>query len=340
MNLNKFFQKTLLNCNLAIKDKNAEQLNFNTTQIKNSNKISGRHTSGNFGLLAQQRTVLVNTKQFFLTKKIIMYHLLKSIMSDIENNNSFYFCIHARCFLERLSILNSLKNVLVNYEFDQINSASKYEEVYSNIEPKLSKFLLQTKINPKIFWEGFKNLSEKDTIYNQDEFIDFQKNSLGKQTDVENEELYNFQSKSIMGFIREINEKIPDFKNCYGVLCEIIHPSSLDTILFSSDLKTFSYDKYELIKRSFSLYNSNSVDKTFHSIFKDINDVLSNALKYYVTLSASIEKKIDVFNSKNIKYLHTGINIKKKFFKANHLCPCLSGLKIKNCAFRDYKLFS
>ena len=37
MNLNKFFQKTLLNCNLAIKDKNAEQLNFNTTQIKNSN---------------------------------------------------------------------------------------------------------------------------------------------------------------------------------------------------------------------------------------------------------------------------------------------------------------
>ena len=74
-----------------------------------------------------------------------------------------------------------------------------------------------------------------------------------------------------MGYIRDINESIPDFKNCYGVLCEIIHPSTLDMVLFSSGLKSFTYDKYEIIKRSFSIHNSNSVDKTFYNICLMVN---------------------------------------------------------------------
>jgi hypothetical protein len=143
----------------------------------------------------------------------------------------------------------------------------------------------------------------------------------------------DMQVKGIMTAIDKLNRRVPGTRIAYDVLCEYLHPNVGD--LYGATIR---------VRSSFDTYGTRHLAREIGlgpkdlSAAADLNVIMSKVLgiccevmELLPAVIAELEAASLVANRMARKHGHRIRKRYRDYFQKNDLCPCLSGLKVRDC---------
>lgn len=143
----------------------------------------------------------------------------------------------------------------------------------------------------------------------------------------------NLERKNILNSIDGLSKQVAGTRHAYELLCEFLHPNVGDlyaaTILSSAFLDEH---KTRHVTREIGIDPKNlSTSPDLEHALTQVLSICCDVLDHLPHLLASLQKTSAVATDMSTKFAH---RVRKKYkpqFRARDLCPCLSGLRVRDC---------
>ncbi|MEJ1159542.1 hypothetical protein [Prosthecomicrobium sp. N25] len=140
-------------------------------------------------------------------------------------------------------------------------------------------------------------------------------------------------ARNVLSSIDKLNKQAPGIRIAYEILCEFLHPNVGD--LYSATRKAHDFkDAYGTrhLVREISLGPKDiSGAPDLSRILVKTLEICCDALRVYPLALTDLFVTCDAADKLAKKFAHRVRKYNRGCFKKNDLCPCLSGLRIRDC---------
>lgn len=163
---------------------------------------------------------------------------------------------------------------------------------------------------------------------------DFRKESPGQVSYVQEHGIANAKAENVLSAVDKLDKRVHGTRLVYEILCEFLHPNVGD--LFGS---TITGHKIVDMHGTRHLRRVIGLGPKDLSAFPDLRRVIAKMLDVVTDVIHCLPGILDEIETASIQTTeititsaHRMISKYKPFFKKHDFCPCLSGLKVKDCA--------
>ena len=185
-----------------------------------------------------------------------------------------------------------------------------------DLSEKINKALYGTKVD----WQKLSNVnlraaSREEIIY------------------VKKELTMDVSARSVLTSIDKLDKRSPGARIAYDTLCEFLHPNVGD--LYSATVRAYS---------QFDVYGTRHLTRELGLGRKDLSTVfdLERILSQVLTISCDAFRILPIAlgdlqvashaaNKMAKRFAHRARKRYRAYFKNDDLCPCLSGLRVRDC---------
>ncbi len=306
-------------------------------KIRNSRKtLSGhylRSEQGGLPRVSQLMTSALQLEEAYYSRFVILVKSLRSLKVSIDEKNLIQCCLLLRTILERIAFIEFFrKSLLENTPEPERKDLHKFT---GQLDEYLGKFATMNFGMGKnvIHWVKEGLTSERAPNINPDEFY-YTGGLLGLQVDdLAQKKPQNLKATNVMTRIEGVDRKIPGFLNCYDFLCEFIHPNFGDVYSATEKMKAYETprNKLKVLERHYGINSSWSMPDDILGLFVQADDILSEAITFSFSSHAEIKQRINDWVECSRNNIHFIVNRARDVRKGDE-CPCLSGLRVKDCA--------
>lgn len=306
-------------------------------KIRSSRKtLSGnylRSEQGGFPRVSQLMTNALQLEEAYYSRFVILVKSLRSLKVSIDEKNLIQCCLLLRTIMERIAFIEFFrKSLLENTPEPERTDLYKFS---GQLDEHLGKFTTMNFGMGKnvIHWVKEGLTGERAPNINPDEFF-YTGGLIDSQLDdLENHNPTSLKATNVMTRIEGVDRRIPGFLNCYDFLCEFIHPNFGDVYSATEKLRAFETPKNKLnvVERHFGLNSNWSLPDDIRGLFVQADSILSEAITYSFSSHAQIKQRVNDWVECSRNNIHYIVNLARDVRKGDE-CPCLSGLRVKDCA--------
>ena len=222
-----------------------------------------------------------------------------------------------RALIERIAYFNYITRQLHNHPLPESFEKEYPEVIRDELFPQLVRALFATSLE-------FRDLQE----------LDFKNHKLPKY-EKRDGDLVDRKPLNILTPISQLEKKVPGVENSYAFLSEFVHPNVGD--FETATEKTTMSLRFVTRPNSFgggSRHGGNS-----GRMLNQCVDILMDALSHYTTLLPQSDQYMAKSKSLCRQLLHDTMgeyNLKRWGLRKGSPCPCLSGLRIKECLVKHH----
>ena len=257
------------------------------------------------------------------SKRITILKLFErfSACSDPDNRDTLMAVIVNRALIERIAYFNYITRQLHNHPLPESFERDYPEVIKDELFPKLVRALFATSLE-------FRDLQE----------LDFKNHKLPKY-EKRDGDLVDRKPLNILTPISQLEKKVPGVENSYAFLSEFVHPNVGDFETATVSLKTDSNEFGDLLLvRTLSAEGPDTGGNSGRMLNQCV-DILMDALSHYTTLLPQSDQYMAKSQALCRQLLHDTMgefNLKRWGLRKGSPCPCLSGLRIKECLVKHH----
>lgn len=253
---------------------------------------------------------------YIRVSQVCIYELAQIASHGVNAGLISYLYLTLRAIIERISRCQKLAND-IRFLKDKTNSeADATQEIIKN-SGIITKALYGTRRNwVEVLNRDLKSASKTDLEY------------------VPNNETLDISAIQILNCVDALDKVIPGTRNVYEILCEYSHPNVGDLRSATLDVTSWNDDSgTRFISRTIGLGK-----KVFERNFDEItirdktHEVCVNIINYFPDICAELNLIHSTISRIMTESAHRVYWAQKNYFKNNDLCPCLSLLRVKDCA--------
>ena len=289
-----------------------------------------RFKHGRYALLSQQMDPSYRLDLLISSKRIAIFKLVENYAVAVAKNDLLSVSLWGRSLIERLAYFAYFIRQIKNHPLpDKIDLATGLPSSIANdLMQKINRGLFQTSID---LFGGEQITLKKKKLNRFDPSKVVYREILGVKEEVEGADLTPL---NILTPIDQIEKTVPGIKNSYFFLSEFVHPNFGDVFSATqmSEVKRNEFGDPVFVR----LMTSNQSNESGHLeyVFSEIKEILFKAVNNYAATIATTEnyqKKLKNLCRAIVQAVIREKGLKKIGLRKGTLCPCLSGLKIKDC---------
>jgi hypothetical protein len=151
---------------------------------------------------------------------------------------------------------------------------------------------------------------------------------------VAGEDAADLRATNILNAIDKLERRVPGSRLTYEVLCEFLHPNIGDLFGASLDATQLT-DRHgtRFLSRRIGL-GAKHLDEGYpevHSILTQMLDVSADIVEVLPLILDELEASANYASRITKAYAHRIVKTYRSMFDNLDLCPCLSGLRVKDC---------
>jgi hypothetical protein len=220
-----------------------------------------------------------------------------------------------RSLIERVANVAALAEALRGLP-DAVAPANRPSKPLLELGDKIGKALYGTKVN----WEALRD-------------VDLRSASKEQVAYAQKELTLNVSARSVLGSVDSLEKRVPGVRIAYDVLCEFLHPNVGD--LFATTVRGSARLDDFLTRHVVREIGLGPKDLTTNP---DLDAILSKTLpicRDAVCLLPIVLGELQAVSlvaiSQAKKFAHIVRKKYRTYFRNSDLCPCLSGLKVRDC---------
>jgi hypothetical protein len=252
---------------------------------------------------------------FLHVSRVVAFELCQAGIRGFEAKEVAVPCMMLRSLLERTAHAGALGRAL-----KPLTQASPQSDTLNRplleVADKISKALYGTKVD----WQKLLNVNPR-TVSNDD--IAYARKDL----------TMDVSARSVLSSIDKLDKRIPGTRIAYDVLCEFLHPNVGD--LYSATVGAYSHIDYygtrHLIRELGLGPKELSSTPDLERILSQVLTICSEAIRILPLAFDDLKTESYVANKLAKKFAHRVRKRYRSYFQKNDLCPCLSGLRIRDC---------
>jgi hypothetical protein len=159
---------------------------------------------------------------------------------------------------------------------------------------------------------------------------------LKKYENLEKETTLDLSATSVMSDLSGLNVAVPGARKCYEVLCEFAHPN-IGNIVASTSSVVREEDAFGTVNfcRTMDLgAKSFTTHKDIEKIWNQCLEISVEAIELSFTNLKVLDRTHKRAVRENRRKMHGMAKRNRDLFPRDALCPCLSGLSVKDCRKR------
>ncbi|MGU3539668.1 hypothetical protein [Methylobacterium sp. A54F] len=251
---------------------------------------------------------------FIRVSSVVAYELCQAAIRGFEAREITVPYMSLRGLIERTAHAAALANAIRSLT-EALPSPDGPNLPLLNVADKIGKALYGTKIDwQKLREVGFGESKESVAYVHKDMTMDV-------------------SARSILSAIDKLDKKIPGLRISYDTLCEYLHPNVGD--LYSATARSYSlldgYGTRHIIREL-------GLGPKDLSTAPDLEHVMSGVLAVCCEMLRELPDAIDELQTTSwaanifaMKYAHRIRKLYRHYFQKNDFCPCLSGLRVRDC---------
>jgi hypothetical protein len=255
---------------------------------------------------------------FWRVASVVAVEFAETTADGFRRGNLVISCAALRCLIERIAHATATANALKSLSGAPIPAKAPLNRIFE-MEGVIRKALYGTRRE----WADLVN-------------VDFRRTSPNEVNYKKKVDIADFSSSNIMTDIDKLTKEVPGTRFIYEILCEFLHPNAGD--LLGSSVKVEAYwDTYGTrhLTRTIGMGPKSFcgspdlqiIMQRMSEISIEIIELLPHSLRE-LEIAASYLANITRKNQHQILLKY------KRFFANGDLCPCLSGLSVRDCRRR------
>jgi hypothetical protein len=252
-----------------------------------------------------------------------IFKLAKMTLAELENGEIIAPSILLRSIIERIAQSAMLGKLLKNLPNISSAGKSKTWEPLDDVSIEIHKALFGTKQNwgelAKTDFRSVKAKKAKKFVY---EHVDGHVIDLG---DID----------SILKDVDSLDRDVPGIRLTYNVLCEFLHPNVGDFYGSTTNSgSTTIRGGIRILTAELGVDEKNiSNAPQLVSVLRKSFDVCSDALAHYPSILEVLSIASKYGGDFSQRRIHKVVR-SERIYEHDDLCPCLSGLKIRQCVYK------
>jgi hypothetical protein len=147
------------------------------------------------------------------------------------------------------------------------------------------------------------------------------------------EDTADLRATNVLNAIDKLERRVPGSRLTYEVLCEFLHPNIGDLFGASLDIRQLT-DRHgtRLLSRRIGLGAKHLEGyPEVHSVLTQMLDVSADIVEVLPPILDDLEASSNYASRLTKEYAHRMVKKYRLVFDNVDLCPCLSGLRVKDC---------
>lgn len=252
------------------------------------------------------------------SKRITILKLLEKFrdFSDPKSNDSLMAVMVNRSLIERISYFYYIVRQFRNFPLPEKFDGDYPEDIRKEFLPKMHRALYQTSLN----WISIQKMN-------------FKNDTLPKY-EHENPDYIDRKPLNILTPISQLSKKVKGLENSYAFLSEFVHPNIGDlesaTVAAEHILNEFGDP---LIQRTLSPAIPDCGGGA-GNLLNQSEEIILDSLSFYQSILPETDTFLSKIKSLCRDLVHgelRGNGLKKFGLRKGSKCPCLSGMRVKDC---------
>jgi len=265
-----------------------------------------------FMVLSDVLHLLIHSKRINILK---LFNRFKDF-SDPKNNDTLMAVMVNRALIERISYFYYIVRQFQNFPLPEKFEGAYPKEFREELLPKMARALYQTSLNWHFMQEAnFKHDALKKYEYENPDYIDR-------------------KPLNILTPISQLSRKVKGLENSYAFLSEFVHPNI-------GDLESATVAAANVLNE----FGDPIIQRTLSSAIPDCGggagillnqseEIILDALTFYQSVLPETDAYLKKAKSLCRDLVHSelrGNGLKKFSLRKGSKCPCLSGIRVKDC---------
>jgi hypothetical protein len=255
---------------------------------------------------------------FCRVARVVAVEFAETAADGFRRGNLVVGCAALRCLIERIAHATATANALKT-----LPSAPTPAKAPLNPVLEMGGVIRKALYGTRREWTDLVN-------------VDFRRTSPNKVTYRKKVDIADMSSANIMTTIDKLTKEVPSTRFIYEVLCEFLHPNVGD--LFGSSLKGEDY---------WDAYGTRHLTRTIgvgpksfcgfpdlQLIMQRVSEISIEIIEFFPHSMRELETVTSYVANITRKNQHHVLLKYRRFFANEDLCPCLSGLSVRDCRRR------
>lgn len=275
-------------------------------------------SSAEFRLLTYNQSFPARQLETFIhVSAISSLEISQIAVAEFESGNIIAPSILLRSLIERIAHAAALLKFVSDLPNISAPTGITPIEPLLDLSEKINQSLFGTRLDwGKLSTVDFHNASAKKMRYEkQDLLVD----------------LGGFSN--ILTSVDKLDKRIPGTRLAYDVLCEFLHPNVGD--LHGTTVNSYAFtDRHNLRHLNIELdtgAKNFGGNPQLNFVMIKLFDICSDAIRYFPIVLNELDTVRNYAINMTQLFIHKVIQKNRPDFKNDDLCPCLSGLKVKQC---------
>lgn len=293
----------------------AERAYFNWANAGNTGPVPGVDAASMRAAVYSQAAPARQLDAFLHVSRVAVLELCRVCIQGFEAGEITIPCMMLRSLIERIAHVAALAAALKPLAEIRPSPDKPSEPLIAEAD-RIGKALYGTKID-------WRKLSAVDWRVAKTKDIEY----------VRKELTMDVSARSVLTAIDKLDKRVPGLRIAYDVLCEFLHPNVGD--LYATTVHTYSRTDFHGTRhliREIGLGPKDLSDTPdLERILSQVLAICSGTLEILPLAFDDLRAASLAANKMAEKFAHRVRKHYRPYFQKDDLCPCLSGLRVKEC---------